>query len=128
MVYGIVRQNGGNIWLYSEPGRGATFKLYFPALDARAEELAPLPMRPELGRGSETILLVEDEDRVRTLVRSVLRRHGYRVLHARTPAEAIGISEQHGSQIDLLLTDVVMPQMSGRKLADVLSPQPEMRI
>jgi CheY-like chemotaxis protein len=129
-VYGIVRQSGGHIWLYSEPACGTTFKIYFPASDDQPDELAsPHHVRTEPGRGSETILLVEDEDQVRTLVRGVLRRHGYRVLDARTPAEAIGISEQHAAAIDLLLTDVVMPQMSGRKLADVLQPQrPAMRI
>ncbi|HKP59305.1 MAG TPA: PAS domain S-box protein [Polyangiales bacterium] len=128
-VYGIVRQSGGNIWLYSEPGRGTTFKLYFPSVDDEPEALTPAAPKPDPGRGSETILLVEDEDQVRTLVRGVLRRHGYRVLDARTPAEAIGISSQHESPIDLLLTDVVMPQMSGHKLADVLLPQrPKMRV
>ncbi len=129
-VYGIVRQSGGQIWLYSEPARGTTFKIYFPAVDDEPDEVvSPHQVRTDPGRGTETVLLVEDEDQVRTLVRGVLRRHGYRVLDARTPAEAIGISEQHRAPIDLLLTDVVMPQMSGRKLADVLLPQrPAMRI
>ena len=127
--YGIGCQRGGNIWLYSEPEHGTTFKLYFPSIEDEPDEQTPRPIKPEPGRGTETILLVEDEDQVRTLVRGILRRHGYRVLDARTPAEAIGISAQHDAPIDLLLTDVVMPQMSGRKLADLLLPQrPSMRV
>jgi two-component system, cell cycle sensor histidine kinase and response regulator CckA len=129
-VYGIVRQSGGHIWLYSEPGRGTTFKIYFPRVELEIDRaLQQEHTRAESRRGTETILLVEDEDQVRAVVRGILRRNGYRVLEARTPAEAIGISAQHEPDIDLLLTDVVMPQMSGRKLADVLLVQrPRMRV
>jgi CheY-like chemotaxis protein len=128
-VYGIIRQSGGHLWAYSEPGKGSTFKLYFPRVDAAAErprsEIEDVTAR----RGSETILLVEDEEQVRVLVRNVLRRNGYQVHDARTPAEAIGISGEVKETIHLLITDVVMPQMSGRQLAHTLQPhRPGMRV
>jgi two-component system cell cycle sensor histidine kinase/response regulator CckA len=129
MVYGIVKQSGGHVWVYSEQGRGTTFKLYFPALADSVERPISLPPRPLARGGTDTILLVEDSDAVRVLVRTILRRNGYHVLEARTPAEAIGISGEHRGPIQLLLTDVVMPQMSGPRLAEALLPRrAEMRV
>jgi signal transduction histidine kinase len=121
-VYGIVKQSGGHIWVYSEPGRGATFKIYLPRV---AEAVTPSVARPGLpkpARGHETILLVEDELAVRDLARDVLRAHGYTVLEAQHGCEALLISELHSGPIHLLLTDVVMPEMSGRELANRLAP------
>ncbi len=128
-VYGIVRQSGGTIWVDSELGKGTTFKVYFPqaleAPGARAPNASPAPPR----RGTETILLVEDEEQVRNLVRAILVRNGYRVFDAKSGTEAIVISEKHGDKIDLLLTDVVMPGMNGRELADrLLGARPQMRV
>jgi signal transduction histidine kinase/CheY-like chemotaxis protein len=116
-VYGIVKQSGGNIWVYSEVGHGATFKIYLPQVqesaDTPAERRAAKPTRG----GAETVLLVEDEDEVRDLTREVLEGLGYTVLEARLPGEAVRISEQHLGPIHLLLTDVVMPELNGRQLA-----------
>jgi hypothetical protein len=115
-VYGIVKQSGGNIWVYSEPGRGTTFKIYLPlvadpAEPAQAEEIAFLP------RGKETILVVEDADAMRKLTCEFLAGMGYTVLEAHDGVDALEKAAQHSTPIDLLLTDVVMPRMSGRELA-----------
>ena len=127
-VFGIVRQSGGSVWVYSEVGRGSTFKVYLPRVEAELD-VPTIPVAPATLRGSETILIVEDEEQVRTLVLSVLRRQGYRVLPAAHPGEALLLGEQHPGAIDLLLTDVVMPQMNGPELAKRLrAMRPELKV
>jgi two-component system cell cycle sensor histidine kinase/response regulator CckA len=116
-VYGIVRQSNGFITAESQPGRGATFTMHFPAVaGAVLEAVAP----PTHAGGRETILLVEDEDAVRAVVAAVLRRHGYTVLEAATPAAAMRMFDDNASRIDLLVSDVVMPGMNGPALAQRL--------
>ncbi len=128
-VYGIVKQSGGYIWVYSESGLGTTFKIYLPRVDAAAERLPAQQLRPEAYRGTETILLVEDEEGVRSLIRQVLTRHGYTVLESSHGGEALLLCERHPGCIDLLLTDVVLSQMSGRELAERLGPlRQEMKV
>jgi two-component system cell cycle sensor histidine kinase/response regulator CckA len=121
-VYGIVNQSGGHIWVYSEPGHGATFKIYLPRVDQAAEPAAPRPALAPIAEGRETILLVEDEARVRQLGRDILEASGYTVLEARHGHAAIEVCESYTGTIDLLLTDVVMPGMNGRELAERLAP------
>jgi PAS domain S-box-containing protein len=120
-VYGIVKQSGGYIWVYSELGRGTTFKIYLPRVDEAAESVqiseAPRPSEA----GSETILLVEDEEAVRALAASILQAQGYNVLESTSPEDALQIGEQHQEPIHLILTDVVLPRMSGRKIAEHLA-------
>jgi len=129
MVFGIVRQSGGHIWVYSEPGHGTTFKVYFPEHAQRASVPAPASAPAVVRRGSETVLLVEDEEQVRTLARTVLGRNGYNVLEAQNAGEAFLISQQYPAKIHLLLTDVVMPHMTGKELAERLSPaRPQMKV
>jgi PAS domain S-box-containing protein len=127
-VYGIVKQAGGDIWVYSEVGKGTAFKLYFPrVMEPSAEEPAREPRQRE--SALETVLVVEDEQSVRDLTVKMLEKLGYRILTAASGAEAIEISCTHAGPIALLLTDVVMPNMSGRQLADALRPQrPDMKV
>jgi PAS domain S-box-containing protein len=128
-VFGIVKQNEGNLWVYSKPGQGTTFKIYLPRTEAgqAKEPLCTTPVRTT--RGTETLLVAEDEADVRVLTQQVLKAHGYRVLAAGDGAEALRVSEQHDGPIHLLLTDLVMPQMSGLDLAQRLrSRRPEMQV
>jgi len=128
-VYGIVKQSGGTIWVYSEIERGTAVKIYLPLVDDEAEQYRRPAALRELPTGNETILLVEDEETVRKLAREVLEMSGYTVIEALSGAEARRISEQADEQIQLLLTDVVMPEMSGREVANLLLTQhPELRV
>jgi two-component system cell cycle sensor histidine kinase/response regulator CckA len=121
-VYGIVKQSGGYLDVASEPGKGSTFTIYLPRLKTTVEPpKAKMPITANF-RGKETILLVEDEDVLRTLLAKFLRLYGYTVLEARHGGEALLICERHQGPIHLMVTDVVMPQMSGRELADRLTP------
>ena len=115
-VFGIVQQSGGNVWVYSELGGGTTFKIYLPVAEG-VETDFPEVGEPTTLTGTETVLLVEDQDEVRQVTHEILRRYGYHVIEARNAGEALLTCEQHPRTIHLLLTDVVMPQMSGRELA-----------
>jgi PAS domain S-box-containing protein len=128
--YGIVKQSGGNIWAYSEPGRGTTFKIYLPWLEEFPKETKDKPEAAEIHKGTETILAVEDEIEVRKLVAQILKGQGYTVIEASDGEEAIKVAQKNsGNKIHLLLTDVVMPGMSGRQLAVTLGLQhPNMKI
>ena len=129
-VYGIVKQSQGYIWADSQSSRGSTFRIYLPAAaSAAAEAEPPLAVQARGAEPHETVLLVEDEDAVRSLVRQVLAAEGYRVLTAGDGDEALRMASEHGRGIDLLLTDLVMPGMTGRELALQLQPQhPETRV
>ena len=132
-VYGIVKQSEGYIWLYSEAGKGTSFKIYLPRFSATGEALATQPAlaadADQPSPGHETILLVEDEENLRRLARQSLETQGYSVIDAPDGAAAIKISQAHKGPIHLLLTDVIMPGMNGRELANQLSPtRPEMRV
>jgi CheY-like chemotaxis protein len=130
-VYGIIKQSGGNIWVYSEPGCGTTFKIYLPLATGVAspgEKSSNSALRA-VSQGHETILLVEDEAGVRELITEVLSTVGYHVLSATDGQDALKVSAGHGDQIQLMITDVIMPSMSGRELADRLRiERPEMRV
>ena len=117
-VYGIVKQSGGNIGVYSEEGIGTTFKIYLPQVIEQSEAEDAKSTFDELPKGTETIVLVEDEDIVRTLTRQILEMCGYTVLEAGNGVEALSLCEKHDCHIDLLITDVVMPQLGGRELAE----------
>ena len=128
-VYGIVKQSSGNIWVYSEPGKGTTFKIYLPHVDEPAEELKEKVVGKELPRGSETILIVEDDEEVRNLAVRILKAQGYIVLDGSDGDEALNVCRKHKGPIHLLVTDVVMPGMDGRALSERLSHlQPEMKV
>jgi CheY-like chemotaxis protein len=128
-VHGIVKQSGGHVWVHSEPGQGTSFKIYLPRVDEPAEKVEAPAVEEPPPRGSETVLLVEDDASLRELIRECLESTGYTVIEARHGAEALGICERGPTPIDLVMTDVVMPGMSGRELADRLRlSRPEIRV
>jgi PAS domain S-box-containing protein len=128
-VYGIVKQSDGFVWCYTEPGHGSTFKIYLPRASVRSLPLTPTGRPAELRGGSETILVVEDEDVVRALACRGLREQGYTVLEARHGREALDQVEEGRHAIDLVISDVVMPELGGRELGSHLAAlQPEMPI
>jgi CheY-like chemotaxis protein len=120
-VYGIVKQSGGHIWVYSEPGKGTTFKIYLPRVDVGVDAPTPAAENPKVLTGTETILLAEDDAQLRRLASGLLRRLGYHVLEAASTEAALGIAAKHSGEIELILTDVVMPGASGPVLADMMS-------
>jgi CheY-like chemotaxis protein len=128
-VYGIVHQSGGHIAVYSEPGHGTSVKVYLPRVAsageaaARSEEEAPLPL------GTETILIAEDEDRVRSLAVAVLTQQGYTVIEACNGEDALALAKQYEGEIQLLLTDLIMPKMGGKDLADEMRrTRPQLKV
>jgi two-component system cell cycle sensor histidine kinase/response regulator CckA len=120
-VFGVVKQSGGSIYVYSEEGAGTTFKIYLPAAQAESVPAAAPAVEPAVARGTETIMVVEDDESVRELVRLILEGNGYRVHAVGDPADAARVCSEVPAGIDLLLTDVVMPQLSGRELAECLA-------
>jgi PAS domain S-box-containing protein len=129
-VYGIIKQSGGYIWAYSEPGQGSTFKVYLPRVEAETTTGSPSSeTTAEASSGGETVLLVEDEASVRAPLRRGLERLGYRVLEASNAEAAIKVCEQRGEEIDILVTDAVMPGLNGRELAERVGSQyPELKV
>jgi two-component system cell cycle sensor histidine kinase/response regulator CckA len=128
-VFGIVKQSGGHIWVYSELGCGTTFKIYLPRVEEALKPAEPTMSQTDSRRGSETVLVVEDEEAVRILVCRVLESNGYRVLEAGHGAEALVICDEQKDPIHMLMTDLIMPDMSGKQLAERVSAQrPETKI
>jgi len=129
-VYGIVKQSGGYVWVYSELGKGTTFKVYLPRVKDAVQDLpVPETLPAATHKAHETILLVEDESAVRELAQMVLSQRGYKVIEAHTPEEAERLAGNNGAEIHLLLTDIVMPGSSGRELAKRLTGRyPNLRV
>ena len=128
-VYGVVTQYGGYVWLYSEPGKGTSLKIYLPAMEASADRSpTPAPERADT-RGTETVLVVEDQQNVRKLIRDTLAEQGYTVLHTGSPAEALRLCDSYPEPIHLLLTDMVMPEMNGQRVAaEAMARRPGIRV
>ena len=130
-MYGIVKQSGGFIWVYSEPGMGTTFRIYFPRVEHRARKTSDgesTHTTVDL-RGSETVLLVEDETAVRQPACEFMKRCGYNVIEAKDGLQAVEAAARHEGRIDLMVTDVVMPGMSGGQLAELLAEKyPKMKV
>jgi PAS domain S-box-containing protein len=127
--YGIVKQSGGYIWVYSEPQEGTTFKVYLPRVDEIADPAEVVRLKTAIPRGSETILLVEDDEAVRHLTETVLSSYGYKVLATEDPEHAQRLAETPGLEVQLVLTDVIMPAMSGRELVRKLTGRhPHLRV
>jgi two-component system cell cycle sensor histidine kinase/response regulator CckA len=129
-VYGIVKQSGGYIWVYSEPGHGTTFKIHLPmVVEAAAESPRHAERSAELPRGSETILVVEDDASLREVACEFLQSSGYTVISAESPGQALRLAESHNGSIDFLLTDVILPKMNGRELATrLIKARPGMKV
>jgi signal transduction histidine kinase len=128
-VYGIVKQSGGFIWVYSEPGHGTTFKIYLPRTLEDASPAVVLAARPRMATGNETILLVEDEEAMRAMIRQLLEQGGYRVLEANNGRLALELAQQYAGPIHLLISDVVMPEMGGPQLAEHMAQlRPQTRV
>jgi CheY-like chemotaxis protein len=128
-TYGVVKQSGGSIEVYSEVGKGTTVKIYLPLVEESAREAKEEPHGINLSGGSETVLLVEDEEVVRDISAAILRKLGYRVLQASNGMQAIGMAREYAHRIDLLMTDVVMPGMNGRELSErLLDIHPETKV
>jgi CheY-like chemotaxis protein len=128
-VYGIVKQSGGAIWVYSEPGQGTTFKVYFPRVDHEVELSGPAELSDTRSAGTETLLIAEDDPVVRMTVCHTLRARGYSVLETSDGVQAAAASAAHRGDIDLLLTDVVMPRMGGAELAErLLRERPGLKV
>jgi len=128
-VYGIVKQSNGNIWVYSEPGKGTTFKVYLPRVEKTAPEAIKMAKQSDTPTGAETILVVEDDEMVRNFAVRVLRGYGYKILIASNGEEAVRISGEHQGTIHLMLTDVVMTGISSRDVEEILkSSRPEMKV
>jgi len=126
--YGIIKQSGGDIWVDSKLGDGTSFWIYLPAVEQPPDELE-VALESPLLRGTETILLVEDEEAVRRVLETMLKRHGYQVLSSGSSADALALGARHTGEIHLLITDVVMPGMSGRRMAEhMLTQRPDMRV
>jgi len=126
--YGIIKLSGGDIWVDSKPGLGTTFRIYLPVAEKHADPPEIASQQPVLG-GTETILLVEDEEGVRHVLETMLQRHGYNVLASASPADAMHQAELHSAKIDLLVTDLAMPGMHGHKMAEILiARRPQMRV